>query len=292
MWLPLTSLTGQGRIWSVDCKTSLTQGPAALTNARAQILLNRPLRSSRTVRVHRPPSRSPLRQRVRVAMTAPLSAASRAFRTTSRASSAQQSEYSNPSVILRLERFARRVVGQPQRSGWRQETPAAQMIVKKKPDPKHPGGSEIRMMGQHKAKRPHDMGRDSPQNLALDERFANQTKLEMLQIAQAAMDQLARGARGRGGEIAFLAKIDRPAASGRVSGDSAAVDAAADDGDVESRAQAAPRTPQSLPKPKRAKRIRRFLRNARFSVAMDAITTVTNMASEKTNYQTNILARP
>ena len=79
------------------------------------------------------------------------------------------------------------------------------------------------------------------------------------------MDQLARGAGRRGGEIVFLAKIDRPAASGGVSGDSAAVNAAADDGDVEGRPQAAPRTPQSLPKPKRAKPSL-VIRKARFSV--------------------------
>src|ERR1700722_9857762 len=57
----------------------------------------------------------------------------------------------------------------------------------------------------------------------------------MLQIAQAAVDQLARGAGCRGGEIVFLAKIDRPAAPGGVSGNPAAVHAAADDGDVEGR---------------------------------------------------------
>ena len=49
------------------------------------------------------------------------------------------------------------------------------------------------------------------------------------------MNQLARSAGSRGGEIAFFAKIDRPTASRGVSGDSAAVNPAADDGDVEGR---------------------------------------------------------
>src|SRR5271170_7517754 len=79
------------------------------------------------------------------------------------------------------------------------------------------------------------MGRDSPQNFPLNERFANQTKLELLEIAQATVNQLARRARGRGGEIVLFTEIDRPAPSRGVSGDAAAVDAAADDGDIERR---------------------------------------------------------
>src|ERR1700722_3816502 len=96
------------------------------------------------------------------------------------------------------------------------------------------------------------MGCDSPQNFALDERLANQTKLEMFQIPQTAVDQLARRTGGRRGEIIFLAKIHRPAASGGVSGDSAAVNAASDDGDVKGRPRRRRGLHSPSPKPKRA----------------------------------------
>ena len=49
-------------------------------------------------------------------------------------------------------------------------------------------------MGQDEPQRPDDMRRDSPQDLALDERFANQPKFKMFEIAEAAVDQLGRGA--------------------------------------------------------------------------------------------------
>ena len=55
----------------------------------------------------------------------------------------------------------------------------------------------------------------------------------MLEIAQAAMDQLGRGGRGAAGEIVHLGEKDAVAAPGRIAGDAAAVDAAADHHDVE-----------------------------------------------------------
>ena len=55
----------------------------------------------------------------------------------------------------------------------------AKMVVKKQAYAKQPRGPEIRVVRQNEAKRPHDMGRDSPQNFALDERLANQTKVKM-----------------------------------------------------------------------------------------------------------------
>src|SRR5258708_4517163 len=104
------------------------------------------------------------------------------------------------------------------------------------------------------------------------------------------MNELARGAGRRGGEIVFLAKIDRPAPSGAVSGDSAAVHTAAVDGDVEN----GPRRRRGLhspsPKPRRAKPSlacseRAFLR------LKEAITSALCRASEKTNDQTNVRKR-
>ena len=71
------------------------------------------------------------------------------------------------------------------------------------------------------------------QHLALDQRLAHQAKLVIFEIAQAAMDELARARRGAFGEIVLLAQQDGEAAAGGIAGDAGAVDAAADHGEVD-----------------------------------------------------------
>ena len=55
----------------------------------------------------------------------------------------------------------------------------------------------------------------------------------MLEIAQAAVDQLGRGRGGAGGKIVLLDQQHAQAAAGGVAGNPRSVDAAADDGEVE-----------------------------------------------------------
>jgi hypothetical protein len=90
MWLPLTRRTLASSLSLSDSsRTSLTQGPAAFTIAlaRASRLPPGPSR----VAIHTSPARCANTSRVRVSMVAPCAAAERALRTTSRASSTQQS---------------------------------------------------------------------------------------------------------------------------------------------------------------------------------------------------------
>ena len=54
----------------------------------------------------------------------------------------------------------------------------------------------------------------------------------MLEIAQAAVDQLGRCGRRAGGEIALLQQEDAEAAPSGIAGNAGAVDAAADNGEV------------------------------------------------------------
>src|SRR3954447_3059659 len=77
------------------------------------------------------------------------------------------------------------------------------------------------------------MRRHAQQDLALGEPLAHQAKVAMLQIAQPAMDQLARRRGGRAGEIALVAKQHSKAAPGRIASDPDAIDAAADDEQIE-----------------------------------------------------------
>ena len=91
------------------------------------------------------------------------------------------------------------------------------------------------------------MRRSLQQHLALDQRLAHQAELVVLEIAQAAMDELGRGRGGGAGEIALLRQIDLEAAPGRVAGDAAAVDAAANDRKVkDGRTSGIPSSPVSL----------------------------------------------
>ncbi len=88
-------------------------------------------------------------------------------------------------------------------------------------------------MRQHETHRPDDVGRRRPQRLAFDQRFAHQAELVIFEIAQPAMDEFGRG-RGRpGGQIVHLGKHDGISAPGRIARDAGAVDAAADDENVD-----------------------------------------------------------
>ena len=96
MWLPLIS-----RIWvgvfarTTDWTTFSAHGPAALTSARALTLVDSPVLTSSTDNTQWSPSRRAVAQRTRGLMLAPRALASTALRITRRASSTQQSEYSN-----------------------------------------------------------------------------------------------------------------------------------------------------------------------------------------------------
>src|SRR5262245_18645661 len=109
------------------------------------------------------------------------------------------------------------------------------MVVEKQAEPDQPGRPQPAMMRQDEAKRPDDVRSGAEQNLALQQRFADEPELVVFEIAQAAVDQF-RGSGGRcAGEIAFVAEEYRQPAPGGVAGDAAAVDPAADDRNVEGR---------------------------------------------------------
>ena len=69
--------------------------------------------------------------------------------------------------------------------------------------------------------------------LALEQRLADQAEVEVLQVAQAAVDHLRGAAGGADGVVAALEQRHRVAARGGVEGDAGAGDPAADDDDLE-----------------------------------------------------------
>ena len=109
------------------------------------------------------------------------------------------------------------------------------MIVDEQAGPQQPGRAQPRRRRQHEPHGTDEMRRHPQQDFALDQRLAHQPEPAVLEIAQAAVDQLGGGRRGAGREVVLLDQQHAKTAAGGVAGDAGAVDAAADDGEIEIR---------------------------------------------------------
>ncbi|MNV26284.1 hypothetical protein D3C71_1174020 [compost metagenome] len=123
----------------------------------------------------------------------------------------------------------------------------AKVVVEPQPRAQHPRRAQVACMRQHEAGRGDQMRCKQAQCFALVERLAHQRELALLQVAQAAMDQLGAGAGGMRGQVILLAQADRQAASCCVAGDAGAVDAAAHHQHVEGFAHRLPGADRSGP---------------------------------------------
>ena len=115
--------------------------------------------------------------------------------------------------------------------------PAADVIVQKQSQPEQPGRAQAGMVRQNETQGPDNVGCDLPENFALDQRLADQTKLVIFEIAQAAMHQLGRPGRRPARQIVHFTKENGIAAPGRVARDAAAIDTAANDREVKNPVQ-------------------------------------------------------
>ena len=88
--------------------------------------------------------------------------------------------------------------------------------------------------GRHDdGQRTHEVRGERHEQLALEQRLANQAKIEVLEVAQPAVDELARAARGARGVVGALEQGDAVAATGGVERHPGSRDPAADHGDIE-----------------------------------------------------------
>ena len=140
-----------------------------------------------------------------------------------------------PPPELRLERFAGRILRQVHPPRRRQKLAAAKVVVEKEAEPDKPGRPKSPVVREDEPQGPDDVRRGAEQHFALHQRLANQPKLVIFEVAQAAVDELGRSRRGPASQVRFLGEIDGKATAGRIAGDAAAVDAPANDGDVEGR---------------------------------------------------------
>jgi len=106
---------------------------------------------------------------------------------------------------------------------------AAQVVVEEQPEPHHPGRTQARAMGQHEPQRPDYVRRRAQQHLAFNQGLADQAEFVVLEVAQAAMDQLRGGRRGGVTEVGGFAEQHAETPPGGIARDSRAIDAATDD---------------------------------------------------------------
>ena len=136
-------------------------------------------------------------------------------------------------VAVGDQRLADLVMREIDRTRRRQQLTAADMVVQEQPQPQQPGRTQARVVRQNETQRPDDVGRDLPEDFALDQRLADQPKLVIFEIAQAAMHELGRPGRRPARQVIHFTKENRVAPARRIARDAAAVDAASDDGEVE-----------------------------------------------------------
>ena len=174
--------------------------------------------------------------RTRVAIWAPWAAAVRATTATMRASSSAAS-WNCTAPTSASGRSAGRDgqrAAPAQVPVTRHRSRSADGVVEREPR------AEVGALPAAPAQRPQERhGRDEvgsdprEQQLALAQRLAHEPDVAHLEVAQAAVDELARGARGPGREVARLDEADAQAARGRVERRARARDPAADDEQVE-----------------------------------------------------------
>src|SRR5712671_1641188 len=135
-------------------------------------------------------------------------------------------------AVAWLERLAERIARKIEAAGAGKNLSPTHVVVEKEPGPQHPGRPHAGLHRQHEPHRPHQMRRHPQHHLTLGEGFAHQPKPIVLQIPQAAVDELGRGRRRAGREVVLLNEQHAEPAASRVAGDAHAVDTTADDSEI------------------------------------------------------------
>src|SRR5471030_3403307 len=88
-------------------------------------------------------------------------------------------------------------------------------------------------MRKHKTQRPNDMRRSVEQHFTLDQRLTHEPEFVVLKVTQSSMHQLARARRGTLRQVVLLAQNHRQPASRSIARNARAVDATANDEQVD-----------------------------------------------------------
>ena len=232
-WMPLDGTMRREEMPPASSRTRSVHAPAAHATWRARRTSASPVSSSTASTS--PGRRKPV-TRTRVAMWAPWAAAVRATAATMRASSSAASwNWTAPtSASARSAGAAASAPSSGEMAVAGDRARAADGVVERQP------GAEVRALPAAAAQRPQERdGRDEvgsdprEQQLALAQRLADEPDVAHLEIAQASVDELARGARGPGREVARLDEGHPQSARDRVERRADAGDPTADDEQVE-----------------------------------------------------------
>ncbi len=148
----------------------------------------------------------------------------------------QPSEYFERFGEEALQRCACGIARHVERLRRRQKLAAAYVIVKKEAEADQPGRPRPPLWkGSTKRIGQMTCGAIAQRTSRLHQGFAHQAEFIMLEIAQAAMDELGRAGGCSGGEIAHLRKRDGISTASRITRDAASVDAPPMTEDVEYR---------------------------------------------------------
>src|SRR4051794_5453737 len=132
-----------------------------------------------------------------------------------------------------LDRLALGISVKMDASAARKLLSLAKMIIQEQAEPNEPRRSLVWRMRKDDSHRPHDIRSRAEKNLALREGLAHEAKLEMLEVTQAAVNVFPGAGARAFGEITFLAQNDAQSPARRIPGDACAVDAAADDQEID-----------------------------------------------------------
>ena len=139
-------------------------------------------------------------------------------------------------AIAVLQAVVIRAAIEPHRGRMRQPCipmVAAQMVVEEQAGADHPARAQPGHVGHHEARRPDQVRRHAQQRFAFRQGLGHQAELVLFEIAQAAMDQLRGTRRGGAGQVAAFHQGHRETAARGVARDAGAVDAAADDQQID-----------------------------------------------------------
>ena len=118
-----------------------------------------------------------------------------------------------------LERLPGNVRLQIDRRRCGQVCSRGQVVVQEEPGADHPGRPQVRIVWHDEVQRPHDVRGGAEQHLALAQRLAHEGEVELLQVAQATVDELGAGGGGVRGQVVLLAQDHLQPAPGRITGD-------------------------------------------------------------------------
>src|SRR5215510_7453920 len=106
------------------------------------------------------------------------------------------------------------------------------MVVEEQAEAQQPGRTKSGVVRQNETQGADDVGRDLTEDFALDQGLADQAKLVVFEIAQAAMHELGRPGRRPARQVVHFTEKNRVSPARRIARDAATIHSASNNGEV------------------------------------------------------------